>query len=142
MPQNISSTEHGIFIRVSTVCQDKTILHLCPCKIGCQPIEEISILHDHVTAFLHGQIRIFIFPKKGTQRTNILCLSNSKTLRKVKRHLLTSQKGNDVTIRAPSVNTGNMTGYCFAICNLTNAPIMFSIQKQSAYSVYTHFQTR
>ena len=55
-----------------------------------------------MTAFLHGQIKIFIFSEKrfGIKITNILRMSNSKTISKVKRHLLTSQKGNDVTILA------------------------------------------
>ena len=37
-------------------------------------MQEISNLHDHMTAFLHGQIKII----KGIQRTNILRLSNSR----------------------------------------------------------------
>ena len=36
-------------------------------------------------------------PPQKIQRTNILCLSNSKTLSKVWHHLLTSLKVNDVT---------------------------------------------
>ena len=60
------------------------------------------MLHVYVTAFLHGQSKIFIFSEERLriQRTNILRLSNSKTLSKVKRHLLTSLKYNDVTVPA------------------------------------------
>ena len=44
---------------------------------------EISILHDQVTAFLHGQSKMFISPQKGIQRTNRLRLGNSEALCKV-----------------------------------------------------------
>ena len=70
---------------------------------------EISILHNHVTVFLHGQVKIYIFSKKGIQRTNLLPLGNSKTLSKVKHHLLTSLKANDVINRASHDNIGNVT---------------------------------
>ena len=44
---------------------------------------------------------IFIFfQKKGIERTDILRLSNSKASSKVKHHLLTSLKVNDITKRA------------------------------------------
>ena len=88
----------------------------------------ISILHDHVTAFLHRQVKIFCFSKKRIQRTNILRLSDTKAPSKVKRHLLTSYKVNDVTKRTPrDANvTGSLAGFCFAFCILTYAPIVFS----------------
>ena len=70
---------------------------------------ENSILHDHVTAFLHGQSKIFFIPKKDNQRTNILRLSNSKAPNKDKRYFLTSYNVNDVTERAPRDDKGNVT---------------------------------
>ena len=64
-------------------------------------MSEISILHDHVTAFLHGQSKIFFFsPKKDIQRANILRLSNSKA---------PSNNVNDVTKRAPHDDNDNVT---------------------------------
>ena len=71
-------------------------------------MQEISILHDHVTAFLHGQSKIFPFLRKGMQRTNILPQSSSKTPSKVMLHLLTSLKGNDVTKCASHANIDNV----------------------------------
>ena len=64
-------------------------------------MQEISILHDHVTAFLHGQSKIFYFPKKRYSKTNILRLSNSKAPNKGKPYLLPSYNVNDVTESAP-----------------------------------------
>ena len=72
-------------------------------------MEEISILHDHVTASLHGQSKIIMFPKKGIHRSNILRLSKSKAPSKVKRHSLTSYQVNEVTKRAPRDDSVNVT---------------------------------
>ena len=70
----------------------------------------MSILHDHVTAFLHGQSKIIFFsPKKDIQRINILRLSYAKGPIKGKHYLLTSYNINDVTKRAPSDHNGNVT---------------------------------
>ena len=55
-----------------------------------------------------GRVKYSFFPKKGIQKTNILRLSNSKAPSKVKYHLLTSYKVNDVTKRAPRDNNGNV----------------------------------
>ena len=67
-----------------------------------------------MTAFLHGQSKIFFFfPKKDIQRTNILRLSNSKAPI-TKQYLLTSYKVNDVTERAPrddTYGTGSQVGF-------------------------------
>ena len=84
--------------------KERVFSHLCPCKIGCQ-----LILHDHATAFLHGQSKLFFFSKKDIQRTNILRLSNSKAQSKGKRYLLTSYNVNDVTECAPHEGNGNVT---------------------------------
>ena len=63
-----------------------------------------------MTAFLHGQSKIFFFsPKNDIQRTNILRPSDSKTPSKVKRYLLTSYMVNDITKRAPRDDNGNVT---------------------------------
>ena len=62
-----------------------------------------------MTAFLHVQSKIFIFSKKGIQRTNLLHLSYSKVASKVRRHLLTSLKVNDLTKHAPCDDIGNVT---------------------------------
>ena len=65
-------------------------------------MQKISILHDHVTAFLHGQSKIFFFfQKEDIQRTNILSLSNLKAPSKGNCYLLTSYNVNDVTECAP-----------------------------------------
>ena len=69
----------------------------------------ISILHDQVTAFLHGQSKLFFFPKNDIQRTNILHPSNPKTPSKGKCYLLTSYNVNDFIERAPHDDTGNVT---------------------------------
>ena len=69
----------------------------------------ISIIHDHVTAFLHGQSKIFFIQKKDIQRTNTLRLSISKAPSKGKRYLLTSYNVNDVTERAPRDDNVNVT---------------------------------
>ena len=73
--------------------------------------KQISILHDQVTAFLHGQNKIFFFfkKKKDIQRTSILRLSNSKAPSKGKRYLLTSYNFDDFTKRAPHDDNGNVT---------------------------------
>ena len=83
-----------------------------------------------MTAFLHGQSKIFFVSKKHTQRTNILRLSNTKAPSKGKRYLLTSDNVNDVTEHAPRDDngTGSQVGFYLLFCNLTNAPIMFSSQ--------------
>ena len=52
---------------------------------------------------------MFFSKKKIIQRTSILCLSNSKAQSKVKLHLLTSYKVNDVTKRVPHDDNGNLT---------------------------------
>ena len=62
-----------------------------------------------MTAFLHGQIKIFFSPNKGIQMTNILRLSKSKAPIKVKPHLHTSDQVNDVTKGAPHDDNGNVT---------------------------------
>ena len=62
-----------------------------------------------MTAFLHGQSKIFFFTKNDIQRTNILRLSNSKALSKGKRYILTSYNINDVTERAPRDDNGTVT---------------------------------
>ena len=62
-----------------------------------------------MTVSLHGQSKIFFFPKKGSQMTNILLLSNPKALSKVNRHLLTSYKVNGVTKRATRDSNGKVT---------------------------------
>ena len=62
-----------------------------------------------MTAFLHGQSKIFILPKKDIQRTNILYLCNSKALSKGKRYVLTSNNVDDVTECAPRGDNGNVT---------------------------------
>ena len=61
-----------------------------------------------MTAFLHGQSKIFFFSKKDIQRTNILRLSNSKAPIKGKQYLLTSYNVNDVTERAPRDDNCNV----------------------------------
>ena len=53
--------------------------------------------------------RVKYFPKKDIQRTNVLCLSNSKTPSKGKRYLLTSYNVNDVTEFAPRDDNGKVT---------------------------------
>ena len=65
---------------------------------------EVSPTHAHIrpymtTRLLSYKARVF-FLTKDIQRTNILRLRNSKAQSKVKRHLLTSYKVNDVTKRA------------------------------------------
>ena len=71
----------------------------------------LTMEHVLVTAFIHGQSKIFFFfpKKKDIQRTNILRLSNSKAPSKGKRNLLTAYNANDVTERAPRDDNGNMT---------------------------------
>ena len=69
----------------------------------------VIILHDHVTAFLHGQSQIFFYPKKGYLKDQILRLSYPKAPSKVKRYLATSYYVNDVTERAPRDEYGNVT---------------------------------
>ena len=99
--------------------QDTLFSHLCPCKIGCQPMKEISILHDHKTGY--------------SENHYILHLCNSKTPSKVKRHILTSLKVNDVITIASCHNIGKVvltaqehSRILFAFYNLTNTPILFS----------------
>ena len=82
-----------------------------------------------MTASLHGQSKIIIFPEKGIQRSNILRLSKSKAPSKVKRHLLTSYQVNEVTKRAPRDDSVNVTlmaqgayRILFCILQLTNNP--------------------
>ena len=60
-----------------------------------------------MTAFLHGQSKIFLIPKKDIQRTNILHLSNSKVPSKDKRYLLKSYNVYDVTESAPRDDSGS-----------------------------------
>ena len=84
-----------------------------------------------MTAFLHGQSKIFFFCIKYIQRTYILHLSDSKTPSKDKHYLLMSYRVNDVTERAPRDDNGNVTlmaqgGFYFAFLNLTNAQIVVS----------------
>ena len=62
-----------------------------------------------MTAFLHGQSKIFSFPKKDIQRTNILRSSNSKAPSNGKPYLLTSYNVDDITERAPCDDNGNVT---------------------------------
>ena len=63
-----------------------------------------------MTAFLHGQSKIFFFSKKkDIQRTNILRLSTYKAPSKGKRYLLTSYNVNDVIKRASRDDYGNVT---------------------------------
>ena len=62
-----------------------------------------------MTAFLHGQSKIFFHTEKDIQRTNLLRLSDSKVSNKGKRYLLTSYNINDVTERAPHDDNGNVT---------------------------------
>ena len=85
-----------------------------------------------MTAFLHGQSKIFFFSKKRYSKTNILRLSNSKATSKDKRYLLMSYNVNDVTECAPCDDNGNVTlmaqAFYFAFHNFTNAPIVFSSQ--------------
>ena len=68
-------------------------------------MQDISILHDHATAFLHGESKTFFLSKKVIQRTNILHLSNSKG----NCYLLTSCNVEDVAERAPRDDNGNVT---------------------------------
>ena len=56
-----------------------------------------------------GRAKYSFSPRKGIQRANVLRLSNSETLSKVKSHLLTSLKGNVVPIHVPCANIGNVT---------------------------------
>ena len=49
------------------------------------------------------------YPKKDSQRTNILRLGDPKAPSKVKRYLLMSYNVNDVTERAPRDENGNVT---------------------------------
>ena len=60
-----------------------------------------------MTAFLHGQSKIFFFSKKDIQRTNIVRLSSSKAPSKDKRYLLTSYKVYDVIEHAPRDDNDN-----------------------------------
>ena len=53
--------------------------------------------------------RVKYFPKKDIQRTNVLCLSNSKAPSNDKRYLLTSFNVDDVTERAACDDNGNVT---------------------------------
>ena len=39
-----------------------------------------EILHDHVIAFFHGQVKMFLSSREGFQRTMIFNSSNSKPL--------------------------------------------------------------
>ena len=71
-------------------------------------MEEISILHDHVTVFIQGQSKIFFFPKKDIQRTNILRPSNSKVPSNGNRYLLTLYNVDDVTEHAPLDDNGHV----------------------------------
>ena len=68
----------------------------------------IGVLHDHVTAFLHGQSKKKI-RKKDIQRTNILRLSSSKAPSKCKHYLLMPYNVNDVLNRASRDDNGNVT---------------------------------
>ena len=56
-----------------------------------------------------GRVKYAFIPKKDTQRTNKLRISNSKGPSKGKRYLLTSYNGNDVTERAPLDENVNVT---------------------------------
>ena len=56
-----------------------------------------------------GKVKYCFFPKNGIQRTNILHLSNPKAPSKVKRHILTSNKVNNVTKCAQCDDNGNVT---------------------------------
>ena len=51
----------GIFLCIIT---DRVFSHPCSCKIDCQLMLEISILHDHVTAFFYGQSKIFFLSER------------------------------------------------------------------------------
>ena len=62
-----------------------------------------------MTAFLHGQSKIFFLNKKDIQRKNILCLSNSKAPNMGKRYFLTSYNNDDVTDHAPCDGNVNAT---------------------------------
>ena len=63
-----------------------------------------------MTAFLHGQSKIFFFFfKKNIQRTNILRLSSPKAPSKGKRYSLTSYNVDDITERAPRDDNNNVT---------------------------------
>ena len=91
-----------------------------------------------MTAFLHGQSKIFLLNKKDIQRKNILRPSNSKAPNMGKRYFLTSYNVDDVTKHAPCDGNGNVTLMAqgakqdFAFRNLTNAPIVFSTQQRGA----------
>ena len=61
-----------------------------------------------MTAFLHGQSKIFFNSKRGYPKDHKLLLSNSKVPSKDKHKLLTSYNVNDVTERAPRDDNGNV----------------------------------
>ena len=56
-----------------------------------------------------GRVKYYFIPNKDIQRTNKLCLGNSKAPSKGKRYLLTSCNVNDVTEREPRADNGNVT---------------------------------
>ena len=56
-----------------------------------------------------GRVKYSFIPKKDIQKTNKLCLSNSKAPSKGKSYLLMSYNVNDVTEHAPCDNNGNVT---------------------------------
>ena len=58
-----------------------------------------------MTAFLHGQSKIF-FSEKSIQRTDILSLSNSKAPSNGKCYILMSYNDNKVTKRTPHDDNG------------------------------------
>ena len=139
-------------MRLNLVCRSllrqerqtfRTFLLLCMSD-KIRPPQRCSLtVHDHVTAFFHGQSRMFIFFKKIYTKNQHIASSNSNTLSKVKHHFWASLKGHDVTISCVTCqyrqrdanSTGSIAGLSFAICTLTNAPVCFLVINK----VYTMF---
>ena len=62
-----------------------------------------------MTAFLHGQSKIFFFSEIRYSKDKLLHLSNSKAPSNGKRYLLTPYNVNDVIERSPRDDNGNVT---------------------------------
>ena len=84
----------SIFTNVSK-CVHLNAVSLCKKVISYMTTWQLSYM---------GRAKYSFSPRKDIQRTKILRLSNTENLSKVKRHLFTSLKGNNVTIREPRAN--------------------------------------
>ena len=107
----------------------------------------VIILHDHVTAFLHGHFKIFIFSKKGYSKNQymyILRLSNSTAPKRGKRHLLMSLEVSYDTTLASRDKIGNVTltaqGFILHFTTKLILQSYFSANYKLQYA-YTHCHT-